>query len=96
MPIVSGGVMSTVTITQEDLEWNNLEGLEHVTICMWIMCDCMIAAVSGGLDYKLERHTLKSVLIAHRNVDTNNNGFLRWRFISVNHWWVFYISLWAK
>ena len=46
LPIVSGGVMSTVTITQE--------GLEHITVCMWIMRDCMIAVVSGGLDYKLE------------------------------------------
>ena len=36
LPIVSGGVTSTITITQDDLVLNNFETLEHITARVWI------------------------------------------------------------
>ncbi|KAF8261078.1 peptidase S8/S53 domain-containing protein [Lactarius quietus] len=82
LPIVSGGVTSTVTVTQEDLERNNLESLEHVTVRVWITHDRR-----GDVEVEIiSPNGIKSILAARRNVDTNKDGYPAWRFMSVKHW----------
>ena len=84
LPIVSGGVTSTVTVTQEDLERNNLEGLEHVTVRVWITHDRR-----GDVEVEIiSPNGIKSILAARRNIDSSNEGYPGWRFMSVKHWWV--------
>lgn len=81
-PIVPGGVTSTVTITQEDLERNNLESLEHITVRVWITHDRR-----GDVEVEIiSPNGVKSILAARRNVDMTNTGFPAWRFMSVKHW----------
>jgi kexin len=89
LPIVSGGVTSTVTITQDDLERNNLDSLEHVTVRVWITHDRR-----GDVEVEIiSPNGIKSILAARRNVDASNDGYPGWRFMSVKHWWVFHMSL---
>ena len=92
LPIVSGGVTSTVTVTQEDLERNNLESLEHVTVRVWITHDNR-----GDVEVEIiSPNGIKSILAARRNVDSNKDGYPGWRFMSVKHWWVYRMFLQAQ
>lgn len=92
LPIVSGGVTSTVTVTQDDLERNNLEGLEHITVRVWITHDRR-----GDVEVEIiSPNGIKSILAARRNIDSSNEGYPGWRFMSVKHWYVFHISLQAQ
>ncbi len=89
LAIVPGGVTSTVTITQEDLERHNLESLEHITIRVWITHDRR-----GDVEVEvISPNGIKSILAARRLVDMNKDGYPAWRFMSVKHWWVFHTSL---
>ncbi|KAH8980370.1 peptidase S8/S53 domain-containing protein [Lactarius hatsudake] len=82
LPIVPGGVTSTITITQEDLERNNLESLEHLTVRVWITHDRR-----GDVEVEvISPKGVKSILAARRLVDTNKDGYPAWRFMSVKHW----------
>ena len=86
LPIVPGGVTSSVTITQEELELNNLESIEHVTVRVWITHDRR-----GDVEVEIiSPNGVKSILAARRNMDWDKGGFPAWRFMSVKHWWVFH------
>jgi kexin len=82
LPIVAGGVTSTITITQEDLEVNNFEALEHITVRVWITHnrrgDVEVEAISPN--------GIKSILAARRRDDGDRDGYPAWRFMSVKHW----------
>jgi kexin len=86
LPIVSGGVTSTFAITQEDLELNNFETLEHVTVRVWITHDRR-----GDVEVEVTSpNGITSVLAARRRLDANKDGYSGWRFMSVKHWLVMY------
>ena len=93
LPIVSGGVTSTVTVTQEELERNNVESIEHVTVRVWITHERR-----GDVEVEvISPNGVKSILAARRNGDWNKDGYPGWRFMSVKHWWVLHnISLQAQ
>jgi kexin len=81
-PIVDGGVTSTITITEEDLELNNFESLEHVTVRVWITHNRR-----GDVEVEITSPSgIKSILAARRRIDMNEDGFPAWRFMSVKHW----------
>ena len=80
--IVPGGITSTITITQEDLELNNFEALEHITVRVWITHDRR-----GDVEVEITSPKgITSVLAARRRLDADKNGFPGWRFMSVKHW----------
>jgi kexin len=80
--IIPGGVTSTITITQDDLEQNNFDVLEHVTVRVWITHDRR-----GDVEVEVTSpNGITSVLAARRRVDADKNGFPGWRFMSVKHW----------
>jgi kexin len=82
LPIVSGGVTSTITITQEILELNNFEALEHLTVRVWITHDRR-----GDVEVEvISPNGIKSILAARRRDDANRDGYPAWRFMSVKHW----------
>jgi kexin len=82
LPIISDGTTSTITVTQEDLELNNFESLEHVTVRVWITHDRR-----GDVEVEITSpYGIKSILAARRRVDANKDGFPAWRFMSVKHW----------
>ena len=82
LQIVPGGVTSTTTITQEDLEVNNFETLEHITVRVWITHDRR-----GDVEVEVTSPKgITSVLAARRRLDADKNGFPGWRFMSVKHW----------
>lgn len=82
LQIVPGGVTSTTTITQEDLEMNNFEALEHITVRVWIAHDRR-----GDVEVEVTSPKgITSVLAARRRLDVDKNGFPGWRFMSVKHW----------
>lgn len=90
-PIVSGGITSTITITQGDLELNNFEALEHVTVRVWITHDRR-----GDVEVEITSpNGITSVLAARRRLDVDKNGYPGWRFMSVKHWSVFICHLLA-
>jgi kexin len=81
-PIVDGGITSTITITEEDLELNNFELLEHVTVRVWITHDRR-----GDVEVEITSpNGIKSILAARRRLDMDTDGFPAWRFMSVKHW----------
>lgn len=82
LPIVPGGVTSTIMITQEDLELNNFEVLEHITVRVWITHDRR-----GDVEVEVvSPNGIKSILAGRRRDDANGDGFPAWRFMSVKHW----------
>jgi len=82
LPIVAGGITSTITITQEDLERNNFEALEHVTVRVWISHDRR-----GDVEVQITSPKgVQSILAARRRLDMNRDGFPGWRFMTVKHW----------
>jgi len=84
LPIVSGGVTSTITVTQDDLVLNNFDTLEHVTVRVWIAHDRR-----GDVEVEITSpNDIKSVLAARRRLDADKDGYSGWRFMSVKHWFV--------
>jgi kexin len=82
LPIISGGVTSTITVTPEDLELNNFDSLEHVTVRVWITHDRR-----GDVEVEITSpNGIKSILAARRRIDEDKDGFPAWRFMSVKHW----------
>ncbi|KAH7923465.1 hypothetical protein BV22DRAFT_1036240 [Leucogyrophana mollusca] len=81
-PIVRGGVTSTFTVTKDMLATHNFEGLEHVTIRVWIT-----HTKRGDVEVELVSPSgVKSVLAAKRDRDRATSGYPGWRFMSVKHW----------
>ena len=82
LAIVDGGITSTITITQEDLDQNNFEALEHITARVWITHDRR-----GEVEVEVvSPNGIKSILAARRRDDFDRDGFPAWRFMSVKHW----------
>lgn len=80
--IGSEGVESKITITQEMLNDNNFEKLEHINVKVWIQHtrrgDVEVEVVSPN--------GIKSVLASKRQFDVDASGFPGWTFMSVKHW----------
>jgi len=82
LPIVPGGITSTIAIAQGDLELNNFEALEHVTVRVWITHDSR-----GDVEVEITSpNGITSVLAARRRLDADKDGYPGWRFMSVKHW----------
>lgn len=82
LAIVPDGVTSTITITQEDLDQNNFEALEHITVRVWITHDRR-----GDVEVEIvSPNGVKSILAARRRDDADRDGYPAWRFMSVKHW----------
>lgn len=78
------GIESTITITKEMVEGNNLENLEHINVKVWIE-----HTRRGDVEVEVRSPSgIKSVLAAKRQYDTATTGFPGWTFMSVKHWWV--------
>jgi kexin len=87
--IAPGGLQSTITITQDDLNANNFEKLEHVTVRVWIT-----HPKRGDVEVELvSPNGVRSILAAKRNPDNADTGFPGWRFMTVKHWLVHRQSL---
>lgn len=81
-PIVSGGVRSSATITQELLDDNNFETLEHITVTVWIS-----HTRRGDVEVSITSpNGVKSILAARRKFDDDKDGFPAWKFMSLKHW----------
>lgn len=81
--IIPGGVMSSFTVTQDMLDTHNFEGLEHVTVRVWIS-----HTKRGDVEVELTSPGgVRSVLAAKRDGDRDRTGFRGWRFMSVKHWY---------
>ncbi|PFH54267.1 hypothetical protein AMATHDRAFT_135595 [Amanita thiersii Skay4041] len=80
--IAKGGVTSTITITQDMLQENNFEALEHINVKVWInhsrRGDVSVEIVSPN--------GVISVLASPRVGDTATTGFPGWTFMTVKHW----------
>lgn len=82
IPIISGGITSTFTVTQELMEEHNLEDIEHVTVRVWIS-----HTKRGDVEVELvSPNGIRSVLAAPRAQDSATTGFRGWRFMSIKHW----------
>ncbi|KAI0373034.1 hypothetical protein BV20DRAFT_1034273 [Pilatotrama ljubarskyi] len=81
-PIPPDGVESKITITQELLEQNNFEKLEHITVKVWIT-----HTRRGDVEVELvSPHGVRSILAARRNSDNADTGYPGWTFMTVKHW----------
>jgi kexin len=77
-----GGVRSTMTITQEMLESNNFEKLEHINVKVWIT-----HTKRGDVEVEVvSPNGIKSVLGGTRKRDRSDTGFPGWTFMTVKHW----------
>ncbi|KZT71253.1 subtilisin-like protein [Daedalea quercina L-15889] len=82
LPIVSGGVTSTTTVTQAQLDNNNFEKLEHITVKVWIT-----HTRRGDVEVELiSPNGVRSILGARRYGDDATTGYPGWRFMTVKHW----------
>ena len=67
---------------------NNLQTLEHFDIRVWInhprRGDVMVDLVNPN--------GIKSVLAETRVDDEAKTGFPRWRFMTIKHWYVLYMT----
>jgi kexin len=77
-----GGVRNTMLITQDMLEENNFEGLEHINVQVWISHtrrgDVEVEVVSPN--------GIRSILGGMRKSDRADSGYPGWLFMSVKHW----------
>jgi len=81
--VIPGGVTSSFLVTQEMLDAHNFEGLEHVTVRVWIS-----HTKRGDVEVELTSpHGIRSVLAAKRDYDRATSGFRGWRFMSIKHWY---------
>lgn len=84
VPIVPGGVSSSISISEDFLKGHNFETLEHVTVRVWIQ-----HSKRGDVEVELvSPNGIKSILAAPRKIDDATSGFPGWRFMSVKHWCV--------
>lgn len=82
--IPEGGVTSTITITEDLLDKNNFEQLEHINVRVWIQ-----HAKRGDVEVELvSPNGVKSVLGGKRSGDKASTGYPGWIFMSVKHWYV--------
>lgn len=89
--IIPGGVMSSFTVTQDMLDTHNFEGLEHVTVRVWIS-----HTKRGDVEVELTSPGgVRSVLAAKRDGDRDRTGFRGWRFMSVKHWGENAVGTWT-
>ncbi|KAJ2919562.1 hypothetical protein MD484_g846, partial [Candolleomyces efflorescens] len=80
--IEEGGIRSTITITKEMMEANNLETLEHINVRVWID-----HTRRGDVEVELRSpNGIRSVLAIARENDNAVTGFPGWVFMSVKHW----------
>lgn len=80
--ISPSGVTSPITIIPQNLEENNFEELEHVTITVWIS-----HPVRGEVEVELvSPNGVRSVLAGRRQADRHSSGFPGWTFMTVKHW----------
>ncbi|KAG6851307.1 hypothetical protein H0H93_011743 [Arthromyces matolae] len=69
-------------ITQEMLEANNFETLEHINIKVWIE-----HTTRGDVEVELvSPNGIRSILAKRRVGDRASSGFPGWKFMSVKHW----------
>ena len=81
-PITPNGVSSSLVITEELLKDANFEGLEHVTVEVWIS-----HTVRGHVEVELvSPNGLRSILAKKRPKDQHDTGFPGWKFMTVKHW----------
>ncbi|KAG8217632.1 peptidase S8/S53 domain-containing protein [Butyriboletus roseoflavus] len=82
VPIPPGGVNSTFTVTNDTLLEHNLEGLEQLTITVWIS-----HSKRGDVEVELiSPNGIKSILAAVRRQDFATVGFKGWQFMTLKHW----------
>lgn len=80
--ITKEGVSSTYEVTQELLDAENFETLEHVTIRVWIDHERR-----GDVEVSLMSPSGKeSVLARSRRYDDASTGFNGWKFMTLKHW----------
>jgi len=83
--------MSSFTVTQDMLDTHNFEGLEHVTVRVWIS-----HTKRGDVEVELTSPGgVRSVLAAKRDGDRDRTGFRGWRFMSVKHWGENAVGTWT-
>lgn len=80
--ITKEGVSSTYEVTQELLDNENFETLEHVTVRVWIQHERR-----GDVEVILTSPSGKeSVLAKPRRYDEAGTGFNGWKFMTLKHW----------
>lgn len=80
--ITKEGVSSTYEVTQELLDNENFETLEHVTVRVWIEHERR-----GDVEVILTSPSGKeSVLARPRRYDESGTGFRGWKFMTLKHW----------
>lgn len=76
------GIHSTFEVTQEMLDKENFETLEHVTVRIWADHDRR-----GHVEVAIKSpNNITSVLAQARNRDDATSGFDGWKFMSLKHW----------
>jgi kexin len=82
LPIVAGGVNSTMEITGKLMTLNNFETLEHITVTVWISHH-----VRGDVEVELvSPNGIHSMLAEKRPRDFDESGFPGWTFMTLKHW----------
>lgn len=80
--ITRDGVTSKVSVTQDLMNQNNLEKLEHITVKVWIE-----HTRRGDVEVELvSPNGIKSILAGKRHSDTATSGYPGWQFSTVKHW----------
>ncbi|KAK4684623.1 kexin, partial [Tremellales sp. Uapishka_1] len=81
-PITEDGISSTFVVTQAMLTDSNFEGLEHITVRVWIEHQRR-----GDVEVEIESPGgITSVLARQRRFDEADSGFPGWKFMSLKHW----------
>ena len=76
------GAASVVSISEEMLERNNFEKVEHVTVTVWIE-----HTRRGDVEVELiSPNGVHSKLASLRKRDADSEGFQGWKFMSIKHW----------
>jgi Regulatory P domain of the subtilisin-like proprotein convertases and other proteases len=82
IPIVPGGVTSSIHVSRQMLEESNFEALEHINVKVWVN-----HTRRGDVEIELvSPNGIKSVLARKRISDSDDTGYPGWRFMSVKHW----------
>jgi len=77
-----GGVRNTMLITQDMLEENNFESLEHINVQVWIS-----HSRRGDVEVEVvSPNGIRSILGGMRKSDRADSGYPGWVFMSVKHW----------
>jgi kexin len=88
LPIVPGGVGSTMSVSHDLLLEHNFEKLEHVTVTVWIN-----HTTRGNVEVELRSpNGIRSVLAGPRQYDTASTGYPGWTFMTIKHWSVALVS----